>query len=65
MTDANSPIHPIRELPTPEWEHFQLYKDVGDAIASLPIYFRTETHISGIMATDLHTLFCSPPTTIK
>ena len=23
---------------------------------SLPIYFRTETHISGVMATDLHTL---------
>ncbi|MBN1142656.1 MAG: hypothetical protein JXB25_12810, partial [Deltaproteobacteria bacterium] len=33
-----------------------LYKDVREAISSLPIYFRTETHISGIMATDLHTL---------
>ncbi len=37
-------------------EHYRLYKDVREAIASLPIYFRTETHISGIMATDLHTL---------
>lgn len=27
-----------------------------EATACLPIYFRTETHISGIMATDLHTL---------
>lgn len=27
-----------------------------EAISCLPIYFRTETHISGIMATDLHTL---------
>ncbi len=27
-----------------------------EAISSLPIYFRTETHISGIIATDLHTL---------
>ena len=35
---------------------FPLYRDVREAIACLPIYFRTETHISGIMATDLHTL---------
>ena len=27
-----------------------------EAIACLPIYFRTETRISGIIATDLHTL---------
>jgi hypothetical protein len=43
-------------LPEPNDEHYQLYKDVREAISSLPIYFRTETHISGIMATDLHTL---------
>lgn len=34
----------------------QLCKDVREAIASLPMHFRTETQISGIMATDLHTL---------
>ena len=39
-----------------ESEHGQLYRDVREAIASLPQYFRTETHISGIVATDLHTL---------
>ena len=27
-----------------------------DALAALPTYFRSETHISGIAATDLHTL---------
>jgi len=47
---------PTREFPAGDWEHFKLYRDVREAIASLPIYFRTETHISGIMATDLHTL---------
>ena len=47
---------PTRELPEKDWEHFRLYRDVREAIACLPIYFRTETHISGIMATDLHTL---------
>lgn len=43
-------------MPATDSEHYQLYKDVREAIACLPIYFRTETHISGILATDLHTL---------
>jgi hypothetical protein len=43
-------------LPDAAWEHSALYKSVREAIATLPVYFRTETHISGIMATDLHTL---------
>ncbi len=46
---------PTRKLPD-DWEHFQLYKDVREAISGLPLHFRTETHISGVMATDLHTL---------
>lgn len=37
-------------------QHGDLYRDVQEALASLPTYFRTETRISGIMATDLHTL---------
>jgi len=57
MTSENvAPGAPGRELPAATWEHNDLYKSVREAIASLPIYFRTETHISGIMATDLHTL---------
>lgn len=56
MTKKSEPaVAPSKDLPT-EWEHYHLYKDVCEAIACLPIYFRTETHISGIMATDLHTL---------
>jgi len=47
---------PARELPPEDWEHYRLYKNVREAIASLPAYFRTETRISGIMATDVHTL---------
>ena len=47
---------PKRKLPSKDWEHFQLYQGVREAISSLPIYFRTETTISGVMATDLHTL---------
>lgn len=56
MTKKATPAAPSRTLPEPGDDHYQLYKDVREAISSLPIYFRTETHISGIMATDLHTL---------
>jgi len=56
MTEHVSPSAPVRQLPSSEWVHYQLYCRVREAVASLPIYFRTETHISGIMATDLHTL---------
>ena len=55
-SNSATPVTPRRELPENDWEHFRLYKDVRETIACLPIYFRTETHISGIMATDLHTL---------
>ena len=56
MTKNNTPVVPPRELPSKDWAHHELYQNVREAIASLPIYFRTETNISGIMATDLHTL---------
>ena len=56
MTKRNTPAPLPRELPSTNREHYELYKNVREAITCLPIYFRTETHISGIMATDLHTL---------
>lgn len=55
MTSSSTSLPPQRDLPDESWEHFALYKSVREAIATLPVYFRTETHISGIMATDLHT----------
>lgn len=56
MSEMGKPDPPLRTLPSPDEPHHRLYKDVRDALSSLPIYFRTETHISGVMATDLHTL---------
>ncbi|NMA47027.1 MAG: hypothetical protein GX945_10750 [Lentisphaerae bacterium] len=56
MTNRSTLTAPVRSLPEPEEEHYQLYRDVREAISSLPVYFRTETQIAGIMATDLHTL---------
>jgi hypothetical protein len=54
--NSHTPPEPQRELPDPSWQHFGLYQKVREAIACLPIYFRTETRISGMAATDLHTL---------
>jgi len=53
---GDQPQPPQPAIPDASWEHFDLYKNVREAVATLPVYFRTETHISGIMATDLHTL---------
>ena len=64
MTNQSQPKPPSRELPD-SWEHYELYRNVREAIATLPIYFRTETHIAGIMATDLHTLNTVLGTTIE
>jgi len=47
---------PKREVPDPAGEHYDLRRNVREAIASLPAYFRSQTVIAGIMATDLHTL---------
>jgi len=57
MSSPNAPPPPPdRQLPDSSWEHYELYRNVREAVASVPIYFRTETSISGVMATDLHTL---------
>jgi hypothetical protein len=56
MTGAKVPPEPTRCPPGPSWEHYDLYRRVRDAVSSLPVHFRTETHLSGIMATDLYTL---------
>lgn len=56
MTHDSAPEPPVKRLPNASTVDMRLYQAVKEAIASLPIYFRTETRISGIMATDLHTL---------
>ena len=43
MSSDVEPPPPLRSLPGDDWEHIQLYRNVREAIASLPIYFRTET----------------------
>ena len=53
---SGTPSPPERNLPAENWDHHELYTRVREAVMSLPVQFRTETHISGILATDLHTL---------
>lgn len=47
---------PERQLPPQNWTHYALYERVRRAIYALPGYFKTETYISGIQATDIFTL---------
>lgn len=47
---------PKRQSPTQNWEHYDLYKRCKEAIYALPVYFESETVISGIRATDIFTL---------
>lgn len=53
---TDPPPPPVLKLPDPTWPHFHLYGRVREAVRALHLYFRTETYISGIAATDLHTL---------
>lgn len=49
------PAAPIRTEPA-DWEHFPLWKRVGDAVRALPSYFKTSTRIEGILGPDIFTL---------
>lgn len=42
--------------PPKSWQHIGLYNRVMEALLALPGYFRSETFIVGVSATDLHTL---------
>ncbi len=56
---------PKRSLPPNDWPHHALLKDVKDALYSLPSYFRTQTSIEGISATDIFTLNAALGATIE
>lgn len=56
---------PTRRKPAKNWKHHALLKDVKEALYSLPSYFRTETNIEGISATDIFTLNTALGATIE
>ena len=61
MTSAE----PQRQIPPKSWKHHGLLKSVKEAIYSLPSYFRTETNIEGINATDIFTFNTALGATIE
>jgi hypothetical protein len=55
MSNDTTP-EPVRQPVPQDWQHHRLYAGVKEAVSHLPSHFRTETVISGIIATDLFTL---------
>jgi hypothetical protein len=60
-----TPPLPKRSLPPDDWPHHALLKNVKEALYSVPSYFRTQTNIEGISATDIFTLNAALGATIE
>ena len=60
-----SPKPPERCDPDEQWEHFELWVRVRDALRALPDYFASETIIEGMLATDIFSLNTPLATTIE
>ncbi len=56
---------PEKVEPGQHWTHIDVYRNVKEALYALPAYFRTETEISGIRATDIFTLNAALSATIE
>jgi hypothetical protein len=50
------PSQPVRRPIPREHEHFALHEGVKRALLALPLYFKSETSLRGIAATDIFTL---------
>lgn len=59
------PPEPVRQFPDKSWEHYPLYIRVKEALYSLQLYFKTETFIAGVLATDIFTLNATLGATIE
>lgn len=55
----------VEKSPRQDWEHFGIWEKVKEAIYALPLYFKSETTISGLSATDLFTLNTALGATIE
>ena len=62
---AKSPLAPVRPEPTPAIEFFDIWEGVRRALTALPAYFKTETVIAGLRATDIFTLGATLGATIE
>lgn len=55
---------PQRVEPT-EWEHYELWNRVREAVLALPFHFKSRTVIEGMLATDIFTLNSALGATIE
>lgn len=56
MVIGTRPPEPQRQPPDRSWPHHELWLRVQDALRALPNYFKSETNIEGMLATDIFTL---------
>ena len=56
---------PTPKPPPANWPHLPLWQKVRDALAALPLHFRSDTFIEGINATDIFTLNTALGATIE
>jgi len=56
---------PLPSMPADTWEHKKLWVRVKEALGALPVYFRSDTFIEGINATDIFTLNSALGATIE
>ena len=59
------PVVPKRNPPQSNKPIFNVYKRVREALFALPTYFRSDTSIEGILATDIFTLNAAFGATIE
>ncbi len=64
MTEPTPPPPPVRKDPV-DWEHYELWKRVREAVLALPGYFKTPTTIEGMRVTDIFTLNSALGATIE
>jgi hypothetical protein len=64
MTEENRPPLPVKSDPT-DWDHYQLWKRIQEAILALPLHFRSSTVIEGMLASDIFTLGAALGATIE
>ncbi len=60
-----SPKPPERYDPDADWDHYELWVRVRDALRAMPDYFSSETVIEGMLATDIFSLNAPLATTIE
>jgi hypothetical protein len=61
----NVPNPPAPQPPAKDWKHRDLYDRVRETLFALPAYFKPETFIAGLLATDIFSLNAALGATIE